>query len=154
MTKSETPEETREPDDSQQESSRFDGARPDKPIPEFVRRLLEAGLEKWGERPGELRQRLSELKLPREAWVTLLSQLDDGKSGLYRLVAKEVKDLLQNTNFADDLVRALTKLSFEIKTEVRFIPNDAGISKPKVKSRVNLKVDPTDPSSSSSEDSK
>ncbi len=108
-------------------------------IPEPLRRLLEAGLGRWGERPEALRQRLADLKLPREAWSAILAQLDDRKSGLYRLIAKEVRDLLQSTNFAEELVKALTTLSFEMKTEVRFIPNDAGGAKPNIRSAVKVK---------------
>ncbi len=107
-------------------------------IPEAVRRLLESGLEKLGDRPDQIRQKLSDMKLPREAYSALLHQLDDGKSGLYRIVAKEVRDFLENTNFAEDLVKALTTLSFEIKTEVRFIPNDAGTARPNVKSKLRV----------------
>ena len=139
MTASTPPDAFREAEDSERDSERPDFSHKDRGVPDFVRRLLEAGLDKLGERPDQLRQRLAELKLPKEAWLAMLSQLDDSKSGLYRIVAREVKDFLENTNFADDLVRALTKLSFEIKTEVRFIPNDAGLAKPNVRSRVQVK---------------
>lgn len=144
MTKSETPDDPGETEDPPRRAGRTEQQRPEKQVPEFVRRLVEAGLDKLGERPDQIRQRLAELKLPKEQWLNVLAQLDDGKSGIYRVVAKEVKDFLQNTNFADDLVRALTKLSFEIRTEVRFIPNAAGVAKPKVKSRVEVKTDGDD----------
>ena len=55
----------------------------------------------------------------------LLSQIDETKNGLYRVVAKEIRDFLENTNVADELSSALSKLSLEIKTEIRFVPNDA-----------------------------
>ena len=55
----------------------------------------------------------------------LYPQIDDTKNGLYRVVAKEIRDVLEQTQFADELTKVLTKLSFEIKTEIRFIPNDA-----------------------------
>ena len=34
--------------------------------------------------------------------------------------------MLEQTQFADEITKVLTKLSFEIKTEIRFIPNEAG----------------------------
>ena len=148
MTKSDTPDEAGETEDPPRRAGRAESQRPEKQVPDFVRRLLEAGLDKLGERPDQIRQRLAELKLPKEQWLNVLAQLDDGKSGIYRVVAKEVKDFLQNTNFADDLVRALTKLSFEIRTEVRFIPNAAGVAKPKVKSSIDLKSESDDPPAS------
>ncbi len=33
--------------------------------------------------------------------------------------------MLEHTQFADEITKVLTKLSFEIKTEIRFIPNEA-----------------------------
>ena len=49
---------------------------------------------------------------------------------------------MEHTNLADELAKMLTTLSFEIKTEVRFIPNDArpGVRPiPDVRSKVNVK---------------
>lgn len=129
---------------AENESARGAGRRPGgneaSSIPEPLRRLLEAGLGRLGDTPEAIRQRLAELRLPREAWSAILAQLDDRKSGLYRLIAKEVRDLLENTNFAEELVRALTTLSFEMKTEVRFIPNDAGGARPNVRSNLKVKT--------------
>ena len=43
-------------------------------------------------------------------------------------------------NLAEELAKALTTLSFEIKTEVRFIPNDSRLgASPDVRSRVRVK---------------
>jgi hypothetical protein len=136
-------------DDDSGEEGRHRSEHPpkgEKPAAEFVRKLLEAGFEKFADRPEVLKQKLADLKLPREVWAALLSQLDDRKSGLYRVVAREVRDFLESTAFAEDLVRALTTLSFEIKTEIRFVPNDAGGATPKVKSKVKLKTDEREPS--------
>lgn len=119
---------------AQAESSRLDSI-----VSEALRRLLDAGIGRLIEHPEALKQRLAELRVPREAWSAILAQLDDKKSGLYRLLAKEIRDFLENTNFAGDLVRALTTLSFEIKTEVRFVPSDAG-ARPKVSSSVRMKT--------------
>ena len=52
------------------------------------------------------------------------AQVDDTKNGLYRVVAKEIRDVLEHTAIADEIAKVLTKLSFEIKTEIRFVPND------------------------------
>jgi hypothetical protein len=59
-----------------------------------------------------------------------------------RVVAKEVRDFLSATDLSGELTRALTALSFEIKTEVRFIPNDAGGVKPDVRTKVAPKTVP------------
>ncbi|MFW2390404.1 MAG: hypothetical protein ACN4G0_18860, partial [Polyangiales bacterium] len=44
-------------------------------------------------------------------------------------------DFLEATDIAGEFYRALTSLSFEVKTEIRFIPNDAGGVRPQVKAR-------------------
>ena len=117
-------------------------------LPELVKRVFEAGYERLSEGPENVRHFVSELRLPKD----VLSQLDETKNGLYRAVAKEVRDFLDHTNFADELANVLTKLSFEVKTEVRFIPNDAakgGRPIPDVKAKVSVKRDrasrPPDP---------
>ena len=66
----------------------------------------------------------------------VFSQVDETKNALVRVVAGEVRDFLQATDLATELQKALTSLSFEIKTEIRFIPNDAGGVKPEVKAEI------------------
>ena len=94
-------------------------------IPDLVKRLVEVGLERLSDGPDSVRRVVGDLKLPREAINQVLSQIDETKAGVYRAVAKEVRDFLGQKSFAEELSRALTALSFEIRTEVRFIPNDA-----------------------------
>jgi hypothetical protein len=45
-------------------------------------------------------------------------------------MAKEVRDVLEHTELADVLTNVLTRLSFEIRTEIRFVPNDAANKPP------------------------
>jgi hypothetical protein len=83
---------------------------------------------------------LTEAKLPRELAGAIFSQLDDTKNDVLRIVAGEVRDFLEATDLAGELKNALTSLSFEIRTEVRFIPNDAGTGvKPDVRARSRVK---------------
>lgn len=97
-------------------------------IPELVKRLVEraveSGIEKLSEQPEHLKNLVGELKLPKEVIADIYGHIDDTKSGLYRVVAKEIRDVLEHTQFADEIAKVLTKLSFEIKTEIRFVPND------------------------------
>ncbi len=98
-------------------------------VPEILKRIVERAIESGANRiaegPENLRNLVQELKLPKEVLHYLYSQIDETKNGLYRVVAKEMRDVLEQTQFADELTKVLTKLSFEIKTEIRFIPNDA-----------------------------
>jgi hypothetical protein len=126
-----------------------DGERPaERLIPELIKRLIEAGVERLTEGPENVRRAVSDLKLPREVLAALLSQLDETKSGLYRVVAREVRDILSETSLADELAKALTSLSFEIRTTVRFVPNDARKRpSPEVRSSVAVHRDSEPPAS-------
>jgi hypothetical protein len=110
-------------------------------VREVLRRVIEAGYERLADGPESVRHRVAEMKLPKETLSAVLGALDDTKNGLYRVVAREVRDFLEHSNLSDELIRALTAISFEIKTEVRFIPSDArpGRPVPDVKARVNVK---------------
>jgi hypothetical protein len=124
----------------ERDDSELDRRKLERVIPELVRRIVEAGLEKISEGPENVRRAVGDLKLPREALGAILSQLDETKTGLYRVVAKEVRDILEQTNFADELVRALTAVSFEIRTSVRFVPNESGArATPEVKAKLHVK---------------
>ena len=64
-------------------------------------------------------------------------------------VAKEIRDVLEHTQFADEMTKVLTKLSFEIKTEVRFVPNDSRLgATPDIRARVRVKKNEVDKGSS------
>lgn len=101
-----------------------------------LERGLEAGLGTISKTDGAIRDLVGDAKLPREMAGYLFSQIDESKNLLVRVVAKEVRDFLQATDLSGELTRALTALSFEIRTEVRFVPNDAGGVKPDVKTKV------------------
>lgn len=102
-------------------------------IPEILKRVVEraveSGASRVAEAPENLRNFVQDMRLPKEVLHYLYQQIDDTKNGLYRVVAKEIRDVLEQTQFADEITKVLTKLSFEIKTEIRFIPNDAAPKK-------------------------
>jgi hypothetical protein len=128
-------------------------------IPEILKRAVERAVESGANRvahgPENLRNFVQEMKLPKEVLHYLYTQIDETKNGLYRVVAKEIRDVLEHTELAEELTKVLTKLSFEIKTEIRFIPNDAAkgsdkdgegdgepqarLPKPEVTSQVSVK---------------
>lgn len=99
-------------------------------IPEIVRRAVELGVEKTLEAPDNVKQFVGDLKLPKEIAHYLLQQIDETKNGLFRVVAKEIRDFLEHTNFAGEMQKLLTTVQFEVNTTIRFTPND-GRSKKK-----------------------
>lgn len=132
---------TEPPAPAEREEPERDEKRLERALQKLVRKVIEAGYEKLSEGPENIRHLMAELKLPKETLGAVLGTFDETKNGLYRVVAREVRDFLEHSNLAEDIVRGLTALSFEIKTEVRFIPNEArpGRPTPDVRSKVSVK---------------
>jgi hypothetical protein len=121
--------------------------RLDSVIPELIKRAVEIGVEKAAEAPDNLKEFVGGMKLPREVANYLLAQVEETKNGLFRVVAKEVREFLEHTNLAGEMQKMLTTVQFEISTTIRFKPNDgssapgepAKLSKPEVKADVQVK---------------
>ncbi len=84
-----------------------------------------------------LKHMVGELKLPKEIVTYILSQVDDTKNAAVGIISKEMRLFLEKTSLSDELVKLLTKISFQIKTDVRFIKNEDGSLKPKVSHQVH-----------------
>ena len=98
---------------------------------------IEAGLGTISKSETAVRD-IMDTKLPKEIMHYAFGQIDETKNALVRVVAREVREFLEATDLASELQRALTALSFEIKTEVRFIPNEAGTGvRPDVRSKTS-----------------
>ena len=93
-------------------------------VKRVIEKAVETGVEKITEAPDNLRDLVSDLKVPKEASGYFYEQIDDTKKGVYRIVAKEIRDVLEHINFADEIAEVLTKLQFEVNTTIRFVPND------------------------------
>jgi hypothetical protein len=120
-------------------------------IPEIVRRAVELGVEKTLEAPDNVKQLVSDLKLPKEIAHYLLAQIDETKNGLFRVVAKEIRDFLEHTNFAGEVQKLLTTVQFEVNTTIRFTPND-GRSKRAAKKKGKPEGPPQDAESAEAEE--
>jgi hypothetical protein len=110
-------------DGSEQKKNLFERAIPDV-VKRVIERAVETGVEKVMEAPENIRELVAEMKLPKEAAHYVYDQIDDTKKGIYRIVAKEIRDVLEHINFADEIADVLTKLQFEINTTIRFVPNE------------------------------
>jgi hypothetical protein len=96
-------------------------------IPEIVRRTFYAGLGAVFTTEEGIRKIASDLKLPKEMANYLIQQAAASKDELFRVVGKELRGFLESVNISGELQKLLTSLSFEIKTEIRFIPNNEAI---------------------------
>ena len=74
---------------------------------------------------------VGDMKLPKDIAHYLFAQVDETKNGLFRVVAKEMRDFLEHTNFAGEMQKLLTTVQFEVNTTIRFTPNDGRSNKKK-----------------------
>jgi hypothetical protein len=104
-------------------------------IPDIVKRTFYAGLGAVFTTEEGIRKIASDLKLPKDVANYLIQQAAASKDELFRVVGKELRGFLESVNVSGELQKLLTSLSFEIKTEIRFIPNDEAVGgvKPDVK---------------------
>ena len=92
-------------------------------IPGILKRGMERAVEKTLEAPADLKSFIGDMKLPKEIVHYLFAQVDETKNGLFRVVAHEMRDFLEHTNFAGEMQKLLTTVQFEINTTIRFRPN-------------------------------
>jgi hypothetical protein len=112
-------------------------------IPELLKRAIEIGVDKATDAPESLKHFVGDLKLPKEIASYLLTQIDETKNGLFRVVAKEIRDFLEHTNISNEMSKMLTTVQFEINTTVRFTPNDT--AKPQADADPNSPAAQADP---------
>jgi len=113
-------------------------------IPDLVRKAAAAGLGAALATEEGIRKLASDLPLPKEVASYLLNTADVTKDKIVEIIAREVREFLENVNLNEILVKTLTQLSFEIKTEIRFIPNNEAVGgvKPDIKRKVAVKTRP------------
>jgi len=111
-------------------------------MPEGLKKKLEAGLDSFtrGER-GRLREMMGEFRMPKEFYNFLMGQVDETKGAVLKLVGREFREFLEKTNLGDELARMLTKLSFEVRTEVRFRPNEKAMPVPDIDTKIEVHSD-------------
>lgn len=110
-------------------------------VPELVRRTFAAGMGAVFTTEEGIRKLTKDLSLPKDVATYLASSAGATKDEVMRVMAREIRDFLQTVNFSEEIAKMLTMLSFEVKTEIRFIPNDAkyGGVEPDVKASVRMK---------------
>ena len=111
-------------------------------IPDLIKKAVIGGVDRASEARERLGSLLGETKLPKEIADAIFGQIDETKNDLFRMVAKEIRGFLEAVDFQRELQKLLTTVSFEIKTEIRFIPNDASpdkLGKPEVSAAMKIK---------------
>ena len=113
--------------------------RLEKLLPEVVRRAINAGTSAVTSTEDGIRKLVSDFNLPRDVAAYLLMQASTSKDEVLRIIGHEVRGFLETVNLSGELQKRLTSLSFEIKTEIRFIPNSESVVKPDIKNKVAVK---------------
>ena len=108
-------------------------------VPELVKKTFAAGMGAVFSTEESIRRVASE-RLPELAGY-VASSADGAKDKVFEVIARETREFLSTLNLTDEITKLLTTLSFEIKTEVRFIPNSERFTgaEPDVKASVRLK---------------
>jgi hypothetical protein len=110
-------------------------------IPELVKKTFTAGMGAVFTTEEGIRRITKDMSLPKDVAGYLANTAQTTKDEAMRIIAREVREFLQTVNLSEEIAKMLTTLSFEVKTEIRFIPNDQkyGGVEPDVKSKVALK---------------
>jgi hypothetical protein len=108
-------------------------------VPELVKKTFAAGLGAVFSTEEGIRK-IAREGLPDVAGY-IASSADGAKDKVFDVIARETREFLGNLNVSDEIAKILTTLSFEIKTEIRFIPNSERFvgAEPEVKASVRLK---------------
>lgn len=109
-------------------------------IPEIVKKTFNAGMGAVFSTEEGIRKIAKDINIPDVAGY-LATTADTTKDKVLEIVAREVRDFLQTMNLGEEIAKLLTTLSFEVKTEIRFIPNSEKYTgvEPDVKGSVKLK---------------
>ena len=89
---------------------------------DVARRIMRAGA-------GAFLDRAVVPELPKEVAMYLLRVGEDVRDDILRIFGRELRRVLETMNLGEELQKILTSTSFEIKTEIRFIPNDQSVLK-------------------------
>jgi len=107
-------------------------------LPDMVRRAVERSVNVLLQSDDEAKRVLGSL-LPKELVQSVLQSatqaVDTTKREAVEIVAREMQQFLQTLNLSEEIRKVLTSVSFEIRTEVRFVPNPDGTLRSEVKSR-------------------
>ena len=113
-------------------------------VAEAVRGAISRGSEVVDTTEDSVRKLIGEFSLPKDVADRILGKFDDYKADVLGLIKDEIHDFLGRVDLGNELQKALTSLSLEISTEIRFIPNEKGVAgktsvKPQVKTSTRVK---------------
>lgn len=109
-----------------------------------VRKALASGFRSVRASEEKLRGLVGDA-MPKELVTYIKGAVDNGRDEIVRIIGVQTKRFLEGLDVGGEVAKILTALSFEIRTEIRFIPNDQKI-KPSIKTSIRpKKVTPKEP---------
>ena len=107
-------------------------------IPDLFRRAFGAGVSTFRRGNESVRNIASDI-LHNDRVEAGVGMINNVRSEIVSTFSKELVRYFDRLNLTDELVKLLTAISLEVKTEIRFIPNDKKLVKPDVKASVKVK---------------
>lgn len=92
-------------------------------VPEFVRKMAVAGMGALFMTEEGLRGLASQLKLPKDVLAYILSQAQNTKDDLSRVVSEEIRRFLQSDKLRDEFLKLLSGMTVEVTAQVRLVPS-------------------------------
>ena len=93
-------------------------------VPDFVKKMAVAGLGAVFMTEEGIRNLAGQLKLPKEALSFVLGQAERTKDEVGRVISEEVRRFLQSDKLREELLKALSSMTIEVKASVRLLPNE------------------------------
>ncbi len=108
-------------------------------LADVVKRAFQAGKRTVKNGQESIKNIASEI-LNNDAVEAVGDALHGVREDAVKLFGKEVTRYFDRLDLTDAIVKVLTMISLEVKTEIRFIPNDKKFVKPDVKGSVTVKT--------------
>ncbi|NUN12485.1 MAG: hypothetical protein HUU55_02480 [Myxococcales bacterium] len=111
--------------------------RLEKYLPDIMKRSASTAVRSFLHTEEGVRTVISAM-LPPKSLHTVTEVLERAKTDIASRFAKEFHDFLGRIDLNKEIQRALTSLSIELRTEIRFIPNDKAVIKPKIETKTRV----------------
>ncbi len=108
-------------------------------MPDLVKRIVAAGGEALSEE--SMRTLIEEAVLRKAGDGEGAEPLPESKGlrgEFQRVLSREIQKFLGGVDLSGEIQKILTSLTFEVRTEIRFVPNEDQV-RPKIKNRVRVK---------------
>lgn len=94
---------------------------------DFMKKALVAGVGALFLTEEGIRGLMGELKLPKELIGSLLSQADRTKQDVVRILGEELRRFFEFAQLHQEILKLLTDVTIEVKTEIRLHPEGRGV---------------------------